>query len=78
VAFDKYPHAFGLPSERDIADVVTGANPQAGSFGLKKSEVLRFFDRQTMSKVGVEQKVSWVLKRKAVEDADSYVLRWIK
>ncbi|KAJ2844168.1 3-hydroxyisobutyryl-CoA hydrolase, partial [Coemansia erecta] len=78
VAFDEYPHKFGLPSEKDIADVVTGANPQVGSFGLKHEDVLGFFDRQFMSKVGVEQKVSWVLERKTVKDKDSFVLRWIK
>ncbi|KAJ2237701.1 3-hydroxyisobutyryl-CoA hydrolase [Coemansia sp. RSA 1722] len=78
VAFDKYPHAFGLPSERDIGDLVTGVNPQAGSLGMTRREVLGFFDRQTMRKVGVRQKVSWVLDRKTEEDKDSYVLRWIK
>ncbi|KAJ2722073.1 3-hydroxyisobutyryl-CoA hydrolase [Coemansia sp. Benny D115] len=77
-AFTEYPHKFGLPTEREIMDVVSGDNPQAGDFGMDRSQVLSFFDRMYSSKVGVKQKVSWVLDRTTRMGKNSEVLRLIK
>ncbi|KAJ1730663.1 3-hydroxyisobutyryl-CoA hydrolase [Coemansia biformis] len=76
-AFSEYPHKFGLPTERDIGAVVTGANPQAGDFGMSRGGVLQFFDREYGSKIGVGQKVAWVLDRKTRTLPDSDVLQWV-
>ncbi|KAJ1845586.1 3-hydroxyisobutyryl-CoA hydrolase, partial [Coemansia sp. RSA 2703] len=78
VAFEQYPHNFGLPTEREIMNLVTGINPQAGNFGLKREEVIAFFEREQAKKIGVAAKVDWVLKRKTREHKDSFVLEWVK
>ncbi|KAJ2821645.1 3-hydroxyisobutyryl-CoA hydrolase [Coemansia erecta] len=62
--FTEYPHKFGLPTEHEILGVVSGENPQAGEFGMTYPEVMAFFDREYHAKIGVEQKVHWVLKRR--------------
>ncbi|KAJ2001724.1 3-hydroxyisobutyryl-CoA hydrolase [Coemansia thaxteri] len=77
-AFSHYPHAFALPSEADVGAFVRGENPQAGDFGLTRPEILAFFDRQSGSKVGVSQKVAWILDCKTREMPDSFVLEWIR
>ncbi|KAJ1901880.1 3-hydroxyisobutyryl-CoA hydrolase [Kickxella alabastrina] len=77
-AFDQYPHAFGLPSEREILAVVSGENPQAGDFGMNRAQVLQFFEREKAGKIGVGKKVAWVLDRKTREMPDSYVLECIR
>ncbi|KAI8323438.1 ClpP/crotonase [Martensiomyces pterosporus] len=77
-AFKDYPHRFGLPTEAEIGALVRGENPQAGTFGLTRKEVLQFFEREAGGKIGVSQKVAWVLDRKTREAPDSFVLEWIK
>ncbi|KAJ1963360.1 3-hydroxyisobutyryl-CoA hydrolase [Dipsacomyces acuminosporus] len=77
-AFKEYPHKFGLPTERDIGALVRGENPQAGSFGMTRKDVIQFFERETGGKLGASQKVSWVLDRKTRELPDSFVLEWVK
>ncbi|KAJ2582338.1 3-hydroxyisobutyryl-CoA hydrolase [Coemansia sp. RSA 1836] len=77
-AFEQYPHAFGLPSEAEVGAFVRGENPQAGDFGLTRSEVMAFFVKSSGNKVGVREKVAWILDRKTRELADSSVLQWIK
>ncbi|KAJ2816027.1 3-hydroxyisobutyryl-CoA hydrolase, partial [Coemansia sp. 'formosensis'] len=73
-----YPHAYGLPSEKAIGEFVRGENPQAGDFGLTRDEVLAFFVRGSGNKIGVREKVAWVLDRKTRQLQDSSVLQWIK
>ncbi|KAJ2769571.1 3-hydroxyisobutyryl-CoA hydrolase [Coemansia nantahalensis] len=75
--FDEYPHKFGLPTERDVRALVTGANPQAGDFGMSAAGVLQFFDRECASKIGVHQKIAWILARKTRALPDSDVLQWV-
>ncbi|KAJ2359851.1 3-hydroxyisobutyryl-CoA hydrolase, partial [Coemansia sp. RSA 2610] len=63
VAFSEYPHKYGLPTEKEIMAMVSGENPQAGSFSLLHSDIARFFEHEYEGKVGVRQKVRWVLGR---------------
>ncbi|KAJ1858927.1 3-hydroxyisobutyryl-CoA hydrolase [Coemansia sp. RSA 1853] len=69
--FMEYPHKFGLPTEQEILDVVSGESPQVGKFSLTCDEVIDFFMREYQSKMGVEQKVNWVLSRRTkLKDTD--------
>ncbi|KAJ1815885.1 3-hydroxyisobutyryl-CoA hydrolase [Coemansia sp. RSA 2671] len=77
-AFNEYPYAFGLPSEKEIGGFVRGENPQAGDFALTRGEVVAFFVRESGNKVGVREKVNWVLDRKTRLMPDSSVLQWVK
>ncbi|KAJ2746844.1 3-hydroxyisobutyryl-CoA hydrolase [Coemansia sp. BCRC 34301] len=77
-AVSQYPHSYGLPSEADVGAFVRGENPQAGDFGLTRSEVMAFFIKESENKVGVREKVGWILDRKTRKLADSSVLQWVK
>ncbi|KAJ1746375.1 3-hydroxyisobutyryl-CoA hydrolase [Coemansia sp. RSA 990] len=59
-AFSEYPHKYGLPSEKEIAALISGENPQAGNFRLTRDDVLQFYEREYGGKIGVKQKVGWV------------------
>ncbi|KAJ2076670.1 3-hydroxyisobutyryl-CoA hydrolase [Coemansia sp. RSA 988] len=75
--FTEYPHKFGLPTEKDIGEVVCGNNPQAGKFKMDYDEVVDFFDKTYASKIGVSLKVDWILRIKTKLDRDGYV-EWVK
>ncbi|KAJ2084618.1 3-hydroxyisobutyryl-CoA hydrolase [Coemansia sp. S100] len=76
--FEEYPHSYGLPSEKEVGEFVRGENPQAGDFGLTRNEVVAFFVKGSGHKIGVKEKVNWVLDRKTRLLPDSSVLQWIK
>ncbi|KAJ2178661.1 3-hydroxyisobutyryl-CoA hydrolase, partial [Coemansia sp. RSA 532] len=76
--FTEYPHKFGLPTEQEILDVVSGESPQAGGFGMTYELVMEFFMREYESKMGVEQKVNWVLSRRTELGDAGGTLRVIK
>ncbi|KAJ2795374.1 3-hydroxyisobutyryl-CoA hydrolase, partial [Coemansia guatemalensis] len=75
--FTEYPHKFRLPTESDIRRVVCGKNPQAGIFRISREDVIRFFEKAYEDKIGVRQKVAWVLDSKTKTDKDNFV-QWIK
>ncbi|KAJ2524898.1 3-hydroxyisobutyryl-CoA hydrolase [Coemansia sp. RSA 2049] len=76
--FTEYPHKFGLPTETDVMNLVTGKNPQAGDFMRTREEVINFFGREFAGKVGVVRKVGWILDRKTRVAYDGDALEWIK
>ncbi|KAJ1663606.1 3-hydroxyisobutyryl-CoA hydrolase [Coemansia sp. RSA 1646] len=76
--FTEYPHKFGLPTEADVRDLVTGDNPQAGDYVLTREEVINFFEREYISKIGTSRKVSWVLDRKTRKKHDNDSLEWVR
>ncbi|KAJ2908806.1 3-hydroxyisobutyryl-CoA hydrolase [Coemansia aciculifera] len=79
LAFLQYPHnGFGLPSEAEVGAFVRGENPQAGDYAMTRAEVLAFFAKESENKVGVREKVGWILDRKTRMMADSSVLQWVK
>ncbi|KAJ1782941.1 3-hydroxyisobutyryl-CoA hydrolase, partial [Coemansia sp. RSA 2399] len=77
VTFTEYPHKFGLPTEADVRALISGENPQAGDYMLTREEVLNYFEREYIGKIGVSQKVSWVLGCKTRMKDDSEALEWI-
>ncbi|KAJ2559339.1 3-hydroxyisobutyryl-CoA hydrolase [Coemansia sp. RSA 1933] len=76
--FSEYPHKFGLPTEEDVKKLITGENPQAGDYKLTREEVLNYFERENIGKIGTAQKVSWVLDRKTRKEHNSDALEWVR
>ncbi|KAJ1949882.1 3-hydroxyisobutyryl-CoA hydrolase [Linderina macrospora] len=76
--FKEYPHQFGLPSEADVRAVVRGEDPQAGSLGMTREQVIQFFEIQRQNKIGVKEKVAWVLDCKTKVLPDSFALEWVQ
>ncbi|KAF5097225.1 hypothetical protein DV451_003923 [Geotrichum candidum] len=75
--FVDYPHKFGLPTEKDIEDYITGNDGSDREFKVTKEEVLDHFQYLTRSKLGVTRKIEEVLARKTTPDAtDSTLLDW--
>ncbi|KAJ1957875.1 3-hydroxyisobutyryl-CoA hydrolase [Linderina pennispora] len=76
--FNEYPHKYALPSEAEIRAIVRGEDPQAGSLGMTREQVIQFFEVQRKRKIGVKEKVAWVLDNKTKVQADSYALQWVQ
>nr|GAT43818.1 3-hydroxyisobutyryl-CoA hydrolase [Mycena chlorophos] len=71
---------FTLPSEDDIRDVITGADPDAGDMGYSLDDLLEYFHDKRAGKIGVAEKILEVVRRRTtlVDNADgNFVwLRW--
>lgn len=69
---------FGLPSEEEIAQVVSGAHPQSGAFSLTLDELVEQLIVITGGKHGVEAKVREVAARrcKKIEENGRQYLKW--
>lgn len=77
VNFMQYPHKFGLPSEQQIQDYITGNDSPDREFKVTAEEVFEHFEKITNSKVGVKQKIEDVLQRKTMPDpSDDTLLDW--
>lgn len=77
--FTEYPHKFGLPSEKDIQDYITGNDGSDREFKVSKDEVFDHFLLQTRSKLGVARKLNEVLARKTKSDpTDETLLDWVE
>lgn len=75
--YKEYPHArFSLPSEANIRDVVTGEAKGSGQFAMKEDEIVKKIVKQWNGKVGVEQKVREVLKRRC-QIGLGETLKWV-
>ena len=76
--FLQYPHKFGLPSETDIQNYITGEDGSDREFKVSKEEVFDHFQFVTRSKLGVNRKLNEVLARKTKPDpSDDTLLDWI-
>ncbi|ORY59438.1 3-hydroxyisobutyryl-CoA hydrolase [Leucosporidium creatinivorum] len=75
--YKMYPHAgFSLPTEDNIRDVVTGEAKGSGQFAMKEDEIVKKIVKQWKGKVGVEQKVREVLKRRC-QVGQGETLKWV-
>lgn len=75
--FLQYPHKFGLPSEVDIQNYVTGNDGSDREFKVSRDEVFDHFQLSTRSKLGVNRKLTEVLARKTTPDSsDDTLLDW--
>ena len=78
INFHQYPHSFGLPSEVDVCNYVTGNDNSDREFKVSRQEVLDNFQLLTKGKVGVSRKVGEILDRKTRPDpTDATLLDWI-
>lgn len=76
--FSQYPHKFGLPSEIDIQNYITGNDGSDREFKVSREEVFDHFQLLTRSKLGVNRKLTEVLARKTKSDpTDDTLLDWI-
>lgn len=76
VSYKAYPHArFGLPSEIEIRDIVTGEDKGSDDYALLESEVIKKVLKQRKGKIGVEEKVREVIKRRCEVQAGG-TLKW--
>ncbi len=73
--YKAYPWNFGLPTEAEVRDVVTGDAKGAGDLAKTADEVVSWFVSRRKGKVGVEDKVREVLSRKT-KAGEEGVLRW--
>lgn len=77
VNYLQYPHKFGLPTEQQIQDYITGNDSPEREFKVTVGEVYEHFDHITKSKLGLKRKVQEVLQRKTTPDpTDSNLLDW--
>lgn len=77
VNYLQYPHNFGLPSETQIQDYITGNDSEDREFKVTAREVLEHFDNITKSKLGLKRKIEEVLSRKTKPDpSDAKLLDW--
>lgn len=74
-AYKTYPWSFGLPTEAEVKDVVTGDAKGAGDLAKTAEEVVAWFVSRRKGKVGVDEKVREVLSRKT-KAGEGGVLRW--
>ena len=73
--YKAYPWNFGLPTENEVRDVVTGDAKGAGDLAKTADEVVAWFVSRRKGKIGVQEKVREVLDRKTKEGEEG-VLRW--
>ncbi|KAJ7632999.1 3-hydroxyisobutyryl-coenzyme A hydrolase isoform 1 [Roridomyces roridus] len=71
---------YTLPTEDDIRDVITGADPDSGDMGYTLDDLLEYYHDSRAGKLGVAEKILEVVERKTslVDNKDgNYVwLRW--
>ncbi|KAJ7085687.1 3-hydroxyisobutyryl-coenzyme A hydrolase isoform 1 [Mycena belliarum] len=71
---------FTLPTEEDIRDVITGADPASGDMGYTLDDLLEYFHDSRGGKSGVDEKIREVVSRKTtvVDNHDGHFvwLRW--
>lgn len=75
----RQPQTFGLPSEREIAQVVRGDHPQSGAFSLTVEELIEQLTTITGGKHGLESKVRDVVARRCqeIEEDGKRYLKWV-
>lgn len=79
VSFVEYPHNFGLPTEKEVREYITGEDSSDREFKVNKEEVIAHFDNKTKSKLGVRRKIEEILARKTKPDpSDPTLLDWIE
>ncbi|KAJ7137776.1 3-hydroxyisobutyryl-CoA hydrolase [Mycena epipterygia] len=71
---------YALPTENDIRDVITGADPASGDMGYTLDDLLEYFYDSRGGKMGVNDKIIEVARRKTTvmdnEDGNFVWLRW--
>ncbi|KAJ7161513.1 3-hydroxyisobutyryl-CoA hydrolase [Mycena crocata] len=71
---------YGLPTENDIRDVITGEEPDSGDMGYTLDDLLEYYHDSRANKIGVSDKVLEVVRRKTTvidnDDGNSVWLRW--
>lgn len=73
--FKQYPHKYGLPSEEDIKQFVIGESSPLETKATRQ-DVYDHFE-QKGPKVGLKERIDWVLDRKTTTDkSDSSLLDW--
>lgn len=76
--FLQYPHRFGLPTEEQIKDYITGNDNPDREFKVTVQEIYDHFDNITKSKIGIRRKIDDVLARKTKADpTDARLLDWV-
>lgn len=76
--FNEYPHKFGLPSEQDVMDFVTGETSEQDTKVTRRDVIDHFKSKQTGGfKTGLEEYLNELLDRRTTPDEeDSSLLDW--
>lgn len=76
--FNEYPHHYSLPTANDLKLYITGNDNSNRSYAVKRDEVLKYFNRKTNGKLGVEYKVDLILKKNTRPSKfDDLYLDWV-
>ncbi|KAJ7074090.1 3-hydroxyisobutyryl-coenzyme A hydrolase isoform 1 [Mycena amicta] len=71
---------FTLPTENEIRDVITGADPASGDMGYTVDDLLEYFHDKRAGKAGMTEKILEVVRRKTTvvdnQDGNFVWLRW--
>lgn len=74
--YNQYPYSYGLPSEQEVKDFVTGET-STRDYKATRKDVLEHFIEKKNGKVGLESKLKEILDRATKPDSsDSSLLDW--
>lgn len=77
VNYLQYPHKYGLPTEQQVQDYITGNDSIDREFKVTTDEVFEHFDNITKSKLGIKAKIQDILERKTTPDpTEATLLDW--
>ncbi|KAF7295519.1 3-hydroxyisobutyryl-CoA hydrolase, mitochondrial [Mycena indigotica] len=79
-ASERMQMRFALPTEDEIRDVITGADPDSGDMGYTVDDLLEYFHDTRAGKAGMTEKILEVVRRKTIfvdnQDGNFVWLRW--
>lgn len=61
VDFEQYPHLYGVPTNREVAEYIAGTDGSNRTYLPTPSEVFKHFKTKTNNKLGVEVKIQQIL-----------------
>ncbi|KGU14674.1 3-hydroxyisobutyryl-CoA hydrolase [Candida albicans P87] len=61
VDFEDYPHQMGLPTNKQVADYISGSDGSNRTYLPTPAEVFKHFKQKTNNKLGVDEKIKQIL-----------------
>lgn len=78
ITYNHYPYNFGLPSQKEVEDYVTGNDNTNRKYSVSKNEVVKFFEMKYGHKMGIRWKLNSLLERKTKKNSyDEAFLDWV-